>query len=189
MNNLTFTRGITRIWWIPMITGIISIAIGVWCFCSPESSLSVLAYVFAACVIGAGVLNTLFAIINSPHNHEWGLNLLLGLIEGGIGIWLFCLPQNVLITTFIYTVGIYLIFVTITAICATCSLYNTSSDWTGWLLALLLCTLVFAIIFIAGPIGGGIAVWLYIGISFITFGAYRIIFATKLSRINNYIRM
>ncbi len=188
MNNFTFSRGLTRIWWAPLITGLISVAIGVWCLCSPVSSLSVLAYVFAACIIGAGVFNTMFAVANSKYNHEWGWSLALGLFEIIVGVWLFCLPQATLITTFIYTVGIYLVFVTVTAICATFTLHSASTDWTGWLLAFLLCTLVFAIIFMAGPVGGGIAVWLYIGISFISFGIYRMILAFKLRKINKYLK-
>lgn len=55
-----------------------------------------------------------------------------------------------LIVTFIYTVGVYLIFVTINAICESCMLYTYSSGMTGWLLALLLVTLAFAVIFLAG---------------------------------------
>lgn len=184
MNNFTFTRGVTRWWWMPLFTGLLSIAIGIWCLCSPESSLLALAYVFAAVILGAGFFNISFAIANSRYNHEWGWSLALGLFEVVIGIWLFCLSQPVLISTFIYTVGIYLVFVAITAICSTFTLHSTSTDWTGWLIAFLLCTLVFAIIFMAGPIGGGIAVWLYIGISFIMFGIYRIILAAKIRKIN-----
>lgn len=185
MDKFTISRGITRIWWIPMITGILSIAIGIWCLCSPESSLEVLALVFAACIAGAGLLNSIFAVSNRRYNPEWGWSLALGIFELIIGIWLFCLPEGSLIATFIYTVGIYLVFVTVTAICATFTMHTTAGDWTGWLVALLLCTLVFAIIFMAGPIAGGIAVWLYIGISFITFGIYRMVLAAKLRRINS----
>lgn len=188
MANFNFTRGLTQWWWMPLITGLICVAIGVWCLCSPIASLETLALAFAFCIILAGILNFSFAFANIKRNSEWGWSLAIGVFEILIGIWLYCLPANVLLTTFIYTVGIYLIFVTINAICATCSLYSTSSDWTGWLLAFLLCTLIFAIIFIAGPIAGGVAVWLYIGISFISYGIFRIILACKLLRINKMMK-
>lgn len=163
-----------------MITGLLSIAIGIWCLCSPDSSLPVLAYVFAGIVIAAGIVNVIFAGANSRIMPGWGWALALGLIEVICGIWLYTLPESMLIVTFIYTIGVYLIFVTINAICESCMLYTYSSGMTGWLLALLLVTLAFAVIFLAGPVVGGVAVWLYIGISFITFGCYRIALSAKL---------
>ena len=62
MENFTFKGGITRYWWMPLITGLLSIAIGIWCLCSPDSSLPVLAYVFAGVVIAAGIVNLAFAL-------------------------------------------------------------------------------------------------------------------------------
>ncbi len=137
---------------------LLSIAIGIWCLCSPDSSLPVLAYVFAGVVIAAGIVNLAFAIANTRIMPGWGWPLALGLIEIITGIWLLTLPESMLIVTFIYTVGVYLIFVTINAICESCMLYTYSSGMTGWLLALLLVTLAFAVIFLAGPVVGGVAV-------------------------------
>lgn len=188
MANFNFTRGLTQWWWMPLITGLICVAIGIWCLCSPVASLETLAYAFAFCIIFAGVFNVTFAFGNTNRNTEWGWSLAIGIFEVLIGIWLYCLPEAALVTTFIYTVGIYIIFVAINAICATCSLHSTSSSWTGWLLAFLLCTLVFAIVFMAGPVAGGVAVWLYIGISFISYGIFRIILACKLRSINNMMK-
>ncbi|MDE5975188.1 MAG: DUF308 domain-containing protein [Muribaculaceae bacterium] len=188
MDNFTFRRGITRMWWMPFFTGLLSVVIGIWCLCSPEDSLMALAYAFSICILAAGLINSYFAIVNRNYNHEWGWNLALGLFEIIIGAWMFWLPEAQLVATFIYAVGIYLVFVCIMAICSTFTLHSTSTDWTGWLIALLLCTLVFAFVFLMGPVAGGIAVWLYIGISFITFGIYRMILALKLKRINGRVR-
>lgn len=188
MEKFTFKGGITKYWWMPLITGLLAIAIGIWCLCSPDSSLPVLAYVFAAVIIVAGVINLAFAVANTQTMPGWGWPLALGLIEIICGIWLYTLPQEMLIVTFIYTIGVYLIFITINAICESCMLYTYSSGMVGWLLALLLITLAFAVIFLAGPVVGGVAVWLYIGISFITFGCYRIGFAAKMRKLNHEIR-
>lgn len=187
MAKFILKGGFTRYWWMPILTGIISIAIGIWCLFSPDSSLPVLAYAFAGLVIAAGIVNIAFSLANSQIMPGWGWSLALGLIEILIGIWLFTLPAEMLVITFIYTIGIYLIFVTINAICESCMLNSYSSGMTGWLLALLLVTLAFAVIFLAGPIVGGVAVWLYIGISFITFGCYRIALGAKLRTVNHEI--
>lgn len=187
MKTKNYKGGITRLWWIPLITGILSIALGIWCFCSPEESLEVMAYVFAGCICAAGILNIAFGIINSAPHSNWGWSLALGLLEIIVGVWLFMLPGAILVSTFIFTIGIYLIFVTINAICEACVMASFSNAWLAWIMCFLLATLVFAVIFLAGPVAGGVAVWFYIGISLITFGIYRLILAAKLKKINNTI--
>lgn len=176
-----------KLWWIPMITGILAIVIGVWCLLSPVNSLTVLAWFFAAAITAAGVMNLSYGIANTAPHSSWGWSLALGLIEIICGIWMFMMPEAQLITVFIYTVGLYLIFVTINAICEAFMLAGFSRDWLAWMLIFLFASLVFAIIFLAGPIAGGIAVWLYIGISFMAFGIYRIILAFKLRKLGKMI--
>lgn len=188
MKKELFNGGLTRFWWIPLITGLLSIAIGIWCLCSPESSLPVLAYVFAGVFCATGILNIVYGIVNSAPYSNWGWSLALGLIEIVVGIWLFMMPESQLITVFIFTIALYLIFVTIYAICESFVLASYAGDWLAFMLIFLFATLVFAFIFLAGPIAGGIAVWLYIGISFITFGCYRIMLSLKLRKINHVIR-
>lgn len=188
MNDFTFKGGITKYWWVPLITGLLAIGIGIWCLCSPASSLPVLAYAMAVIFCVAGFCNSIFAIANRKFAPGWGWSLALGLIELVLGIWLLCLPSPVLTSTFIYAVGIYLIFAAINAICEVCSVYSGRTSWVGWLVALLLIVILFSVIFLAGPIGGGIAVWIWIGISFIFFGCYRISLSMVIRKINHQIR-
>ena len=101
---------------------------------------------------------------------------------------MFFLSPEVMTSVFIFAVGIYLIIVCINSICEACMMMSYSSSLVAWLVAFLLATLVFAVIFLAGPIAGGIAVWLYIGISFICYGIYRIIFAFKIKKLNRELR-
>lgn len=187
MEKNFFNNAITRFWWFPLITGLLSVGVGVWCLLCPAQSLPVLAVVFAICIIAAGLLNIAFGIANTAPHSNWGWSLALGIFELIVGVWLFMIPEPALVSTFIFTVGIYLVVVTINAICETCVLSSYANDWTVWLLGFLLITLVFALVFLAGPVAGGIAVWLYIGISFITFGIYRLILAAKLRKINKRI--
>ncbi|MDE6028401.1 MAG: DUF308 domain-containing protein [Muribaculaceae bacterium] len=181
----TFRRVSTKLWWFPLITGILSIGLGIWCLCSPDSSLTVLAYVFTAILLLAGCMNISYGIINTAPHSNWGWSLALGLIEVILAFWLYSLPAEVLMTAFVFGVGIYLIVVAINALCESFMLSSHSGEWTWLFVIFLLATLFFAFVFLAGPIAGGIAVWLYIGISFITFGCYRIGLAIKLNRINH----
>lgn len=186
--DFIFKGGVTRYWWVPLLTGFLSIGIGVWCLLSPTTSLPVLAYAFAIVMCAAGFFNLLFAFTNSRLFPGWGWSLAMGILELFCGIWMLCMPEGVLTSTFIWIVGFYLIFAVINAICDSCTFYGYANDWFGWILAVLLISLLFAVIFISGPIVGGITVWLYIGIGFILFGVYRIMMAGKIRRINRKIR-
>lgn len=184
MKDMIFKGGITKYWWVPMLTGILSIVMGIWCLCSPSTSLPVLATVFAALITVAGVANICLALTARKALPTWGWALAMGIIELICGIWLFTLPQNVLTVTFVYAVGIYLIFAAINSIAEACTLDSYDSGMLGWLLGFLLITLVLTIVFLAGPIAGGVAVWIYIGVSFISFGIYRMMLACKIRKIN-----
>lgn len=180
---------LTKLWWFPLFTGLLSIGLGIWCLCSPDSSLTIMAYVFTALLFVAGCMNIAYGIINTAPHSNWGWSLALGIIEVLLAGWMYTLPANVLMTAFVFGVGIFLIFVAINAICESFMLSSHSNEWTSWLVCFLLITIIFAFIFLAGPIAGGIAVWLYIGISFITFGIYRVILAFKIQRINKRLNL
>lgn len=187
MKDLVFKGGLTKYWWVPMLTGIFAIAIGIWCLCSPATSLPVLAYVFAGLIAVAGIANICFAITARKTLPSWGWPLAMGILELICGIWMFTLSQSVLTATFIYIIGFYLLFAAIDSIAEACTLGSYQSGMTGWLIGFLLITLVLTVIFLAGPIAGGVAVWLYIGISFICFGIYRLMLSSKIRKINREI--
>lgn len=186
--NFIFKGGVTKYWWVPMIGGILAIVIGIWCLFSPETSLPSLAYAFAGIMCFIGFLNLAFALSNTSRFPGWGWSLAMGILELICGIWMFCLPPLVVTDVFMWVVAFYLIFACVNAICDACTFYGYSNDLFGWIIAILLVTLLFAAIFLAGPVAGGVAVWLYIGIGFICFGVYRIFMAAKIRRINRKIR-
>lgn len=186
--NYTFKDGITKYWWIPMLTGILAVVVGVWCLCAPLSSLPVLAYFFAASLCVAGVFNLFFASVNSKLFPGWGFALGLGLLELICGVWMLCLPQVAITTVFMYVVGIYVLCAVICAIIDACTFNGYSDNLFGWVLAVLLITLVFAVVFMTGPIAGGVAVWMIIGFSLIFFGIYRMMLAYRIRRLNRSIR-
>ena len=177
-------NGIHRMWWIPLITGLLSIALGVWCFFSPQTSLPIFAIFFACIMIVAGAMNLGYAISNRKQNNNWGWALALGLLELICGIWLYTMPTGTLTVVFVYAVGFWLIFSAINSICESAYMSKHGWGWTLWMIFLLIITIVFAFYFISDPILGLEAGWLWIGISFITFGIYRMSLAFMLNKVN-----
>lgn len=177
--------GLTRLWWIPLVTGVLSIAFGIWCFCSPQTSLPVFAYVFAGCMCLAALLNFVYSYVNSGIDSGWGWALALGILELICGVWLFTLPTTILVDTFIFVIGVWIIVAAINSICEAAVLSSVSAAWVIWMILLLFITIVFTFIFLSDPIVGGVAVWLYLGISLVTFGVFRIVFAAKAKQLND----
>lgn len=178
----TFSTGVSRLWYLPLITGLLCIAFGVWCLCSPATLLPVFAYIFAACVSVAGICNISYAGFTSTFSSNWGWSLALGLLEIVAGAWLFFLPEPVLTTAFIFTVGILILVSAINSIAEACFLSSFSGAGIVWMILMLLITIIFAVIFLSNPIAGGVAVWLWIGISLIAFGIFRIMLSMMLKR-------
>lgn len=180
-----FTIGLTRYWWVPLITGLICIGFGVWCFVEPSVSLPVMAYIFCAGLLVAGLLDLYFAIFNRSANLNWGWSLALGLLEIACGVWLFCMPEPVLTVAFIYAIGIWMIVAALTSVSE--SLYMASLAgvwWTLFYVLVLIATVVLATIFICNPIMGVEVGWLWLGLSLLFFGIYRICLSGTLYKIN-----
>lgn len=155
--------------------------------CQPRLLTPDFCLYFSIIISVAGFLNIVFALSNIGQLTGWGWKLFYGIIEIVCGVWLLLMPEGEMVGVFIYGIGFYLIFVAITAICETCLYYGDNSFWLTLLLSFIICTLVLSIVFLAGPIAGGIAVWLYIGIAFICFGIYRIFISAKIYQVNKAI--
>lgn len=178
-----FTKGlISRFWWIPLVTGLICLGLGIWCLCDPTDSLPILAYVFASGLCLAGVLNFVVAFANTGY-YGWGWSLCLGILELICGIWLFCLPGPEITLTFMYIIGFWILIVAINGICESVMLMAYNPFWVIWMILLLFCTIAFSIIFIVNPIGTVYVSWIWLGISLIAYGLYRISFAANMQRL------
>lgn len=183
-----YKGGITRLWWIPLITGIVCIGLGIWTFCCPAESIPVLAYVFAAGMVVAGILNLSYSVFTTGMASNWGWSMALGILELIAGVWMFTMPAEILAETFIFFVGIWILVVAINSICEAIFMSSYSSGGIVWMVLILVATLAFAVIFLSSPIVGGITVWLWLGLSLVTFGFYRIALSSKLHSINKKTR-
>lgn len=173
-----------RFWWLPMLTGLLAVALGIWCLATPQESLPVMAYSFSLVLCCIGFMNIVFGLVNIGKVTGWGYKLILGILEIVCGVWMLCLPQASLVSTFIFGIGFYLVFVSLCAVSETILYYGNTRYWMAMLLSFIVCTLILAVIFLAGPIAGGIAVWLYLGIAFISFGIYRILISCQIYKAN-----
>lgn len=176
---------IHKIWWVPMITGIIAFGLGVWCFFSPESSLTVFAYAFSVGLIIAGLLNLCYSVASRKLHTNWGWSLVLGLLEVGCGIWLCTLPAESLAISFAYAAGIWMLVVAINSIGEAVYFSRYSTAWTVWMVIVLIATILCVVYFLFNPVATGVFGWIWIGFSLELFGIWRVALALKLRRITH----
>lgn len=183
-NTVEFKGGITRLWWIPLITGLVCVGLGIWTLCCPVESLPVLAYTFAICMVVAGIMNLSYSIFTSGVASNWGWSMALGILELIAGIWMFSMPAVAVTEMFVFVMGIWIMVVAINSLCEATFMSSYSPAGIIWMILILIATLAFSVIFLSSPVAGGVAVWLWLGLSFITFGVYRIVLSIKIKSIN-----
>lgn len=173
-----------KYWWISLLAGLLSVAAGVGCFCTPVASLAALSVFFIAVMLAGGIFNIVFAIANNRRSEGWGWNLARGIVELLLGIWMWMLPLPFVTATLVYILGFWMLFYAILGICESCELqrYGLKRWWV-----LLLCnilSLICAFIYLSMPAFGGLFMLIYVACSFILYGIYRIWFAFEVRQLN-----
>lgn len=177
------SRGITGYWWIPLVTGLICIGLGVWTICCPAESIPVLAYTFALCLFFAGCFNLGFAIAASGFPN-WGWALATGILELIAGGWMLFMPIAEVSVVFIFVAGIWLMCVAVNGLCEAIVMSRFSNGWLVWMVIDLIAVFILAVVFLSQPIVGAVTVWLWLGISLIGFGIYRLMLSAAVKKVN-----
>ncbi|MBD5227223.1 MAG: hypothetical protein HDS67_04125 [Bacteroidales bacterium] len=181
----SFLEGITRYWWLPLITGLVCIALGIWAICAPAQSLPVLAMAFAIGLLAVGFFDAIWGFSTVKHNPGWGWDICLAVIDIIAGIWMLTMTPAEMTLTFLYIIGIWLIFAAFNAVglLFSASLFSTGATILATLL--LIGTLFFSFWLIFNPIGLGLMAWIWIGVALLCYGTYRIALAFKLKNFRN----
>ena len=102
-------------WWIFTIQGIAAILFGIACVFWPGISLVTFVYLFGVWLLIGGILGMIQSLMSIGRSKTWILNLLLGLVEIGLGVYLLRNP-NVAFGILILLVGFMLVLYAIFSI-------------------------------------------------------------------------
>ncbi len=177
--------GITRYWWLPLVTGLVCIGLGLWAILSPSTSLPIMAMAFAIGLLVLGFFDGVWGISTSKHNPSWGWDLCFAVIDIIGGIWMLTLTPAMMTMAFLYIIGIWLIFAAFNGIgqIFSVSMFNpVASIFAGILLAF---TLFLGFWLIFNPIGLSVTAWIWLGIGLLCYGCYRIAFAFRIKQIHD----
>lgn len=188
MERTNYATGLTKYWWIPLLTGLAFIGFGAWILGDPSQSLPIVAYIFAGVIIAIGLFNVFYGISNTDSQHSYGLAMAAGVIEIILGVFIFWFPGEGLASAFAYAMGVYFIFMSVYSFFEVVTGPRPTSFLFWMLLLFLLATLVFSIWFILGPAGIAMTGWIYLGVSFLCYGVYRILVSCKLRQLNESLK-
>lgn len=180
-----FMKGITRYWWLPLLTGLVCLGLGIWSILSPTQALPVLAATFAICLLAVGLFDLTWGLATTRHNPGWGWDVCLAAIDIIAGIWMLSLSPAQMTMAFLYIVGIWLIFAAFNGVGTlfAVSMYNAFAAFIAAIL--LIATIFFSFWLIINPVGLGVTAWIWVGIALICYGIFRISFAFKIKSLGN----
>lgn len=181
----SFAEGITRYWWLPLLTGLICLALGIWTICSPSQALPVIATTFAVCLLCVGIFDAIWGISTTRVNPGWGWDICVAVIDIVAGVWMLNLSPAQMTMAFLYIVGIWLIFAAFNGISTifAVSAFNPFASVLAFIL--LLATLFFSFWLIMNPVGLGMTAWIWTGIALCCYGVFKISLGMKIKSYRN----
>lgn len=169
-------------WYLPLILGIIFIAVGIWSIMTPASTYLSLALLFSVTFFVAGLFEIIFSISHRKQLDGWGWSLASGILSSIIGVLLIVYPQISIITLPLF-VGFVVLFQSSMAIAWSIELKKYKvSNW-GWLLFAGILGVIFSFILLMNPLFAGLTVAAFTGIALITIGIFHIHFSIELKKL------
>lgn len=138
-------------WYLPLISGLLFIGMGIFTFNHPLASYVTLSFLFSLSFLLSGLSEIVFSISNKNELDNWGWTLTFGLITFIMGILLLIHPEISLTTLPLY-VGFTVLFRAIGSIGYSIELRSYKvQDW-GYLLIVGLLGLLFSFLLIRNPV-------------------------------------
>ncbi|MFV0468807.1 MAG: HdeD family acid-resistance protein [Dysgonomonas sp.] len=179
----------TKYWWISLLIGILSIALGILCISRPIAMLETLAFLFAFGFFFSGLVEIIFAISNRKVIDSWGWSLVSGIIDLLLGIVLLAMPPVLIVGVFGFFIGFWVLFHSIWGIGIACELQRYQVKNWGWLLATAILGILLSFVFILSPIfAAGSFVLAILCIAFFIYGIFRIWLAFELKSLKNNVK-
>lgn len=171
-------------WFVPLLTGLLFITVGIYTLTTPLKSYVLLSFIFSISFVAAGGFEIFFSIQNRKQIKRWGWSLISGILTLAIGILLLIQPE-VSIITLPYYVGFVVLFRSIIAMVLSFELKSLGIlDWGNLMVAGVLGTLV-SLLLLWNPIVAGLTVVIWTAIALITIGILSIYWSIRLRNLKN----
>lgn len=185
MENLIQQR--LKYWYIPLIVGLLFIALGIWVFASPAETFIALAIFFSIGFMISGAMEIFHSLSNRKILKNWGWYLAIGILTFILGFHLLVRPGLSALMLSFY-IGFWVMFRSIMSIATSIELKDEGEKNWGWILALGILGVIFSFILLLNPIITGITVAFWIGFGLVTSGFLYIMLSFSFKRVKNYLK-
>lgn len=173
-----------KYWYLPLIAGLILIAIGIWTFSNKVETFLALTFLFSLSFVFSGLIETGFALLNRQKVDGWGWSLAMGLLTFFIGVVMLVKPQ-ISMVTLPFFIGFVVVFRSMNAISMAMDLRNFGARYGGLLLMGIL-GMIFGLILLWDPRLAGLSVVIYTGIALIVAGLFNVMISMILKKLHTY---
>ncbi len=171
-------------WYLPLLTGVILVVVGILTFMYPLDSYLTLALLFSLSFVVSGLLESFFSISNRKTMDNWGWHLAGGILSLIIGVLLLMNPEVSIITLPFY-VGFLIMFRSVMAIGVALDLRNYRVLSWGNLMVTGVLGIIFSFMLLWNPLFGGLTVVTFTGLALITAGILNMVISFKLKKIHD----
>lgn len=173
-----------RNWWLLLVTGILSIAVGIVVFARPVESYLTLSIVFGIMMLVSGITELVVSASSRNYFTTRTYNIIGGILDLLLGIFLCAYPQITLVILPI-VLGVWMLYHSFMIIGLGSDMDSFRVPGSGWTIAGGVILLLLSILILVSPFSIGIATVVYLtGASFVVFGIMGIALSLKLRKIH-----
>ena len=169
-------------WYIPLLVGLLFLAVSIIAFVWPVGSFLTLAILFSLAFLFGGLSEIIFSVANRDHIENWGWSLAFGIITFIVGL-LLILNHVLSMTILAFYIGFVILFRSIAAISFAIDVKRYGSPNWGWLLVFGILGTIFSFILLWNPVFAGMSIVILIGLSFLFSGLFSIFFSMQLRKL------
>ena len=184
LSFLKMVNNTIKYWYLPLISGIVLIAMGAWTFKHSHETYVALSYLFSISFIASGLFEVIFSISNRKIMDNWGWSLVLGIITLVVGVWLFG-NQEISMLTLPFFVGFVVLFRSMGAIGLSLDLKSYGVLGWGNILAVGILGIILSFMLLWNPVFAGVSIVVWTGIALILMGVLNIMISLKLKKIHD----
>ncbi len=184
MSTLSDLKNGINHWYLPLIVGIIFIALGVYVYTVPLETYVTLAMIFSVSFIVSGIAEIVFSLSNKNQIKGWGWYFVGGLLSLIIGVYMVMYP-GIPLSTLPYFVGFTMLFRSIQGLGISFDLKSYGIISWGNLALISVLGIITSFILLANPLFTGISIVVMTAITLIVFGIYSSVFAFKVKKIKD----
>jgi uncharacterized membrane protein HdeD (DUF308 family) len=171
-------------WYMPLIIGLLLIAMGIYIFTVPLATYLTLTAFFTASFIASGILEIYFSVANRNEIDGWGWYLTGGILTLFVGI-LLAVEPGISATTLPFFVGFSLLFKSFQGLGLAFDLKNYGILRWGNLALTSVLGIIFSLLLVMNPIFTGISLVTLTAFAFIFAGISGIVLAFDLKKLKN----